>query len=421
MTLNTSVKSSVPIIFSIMVLSACGDGGDADNTATVNNAPTSIELELETESESESANSATTASNPIVSKSKASNEQGTEDEEVNNADARADDNALAAVNVDNEISLARSSCGLSEVSADLELAKVAIQHANYINYVFANSTPTSFNPHVENKISDIADVTGNSNPFFSADSFTKRLAKANYANTSNGVAENIASTLYFNSLGNLVAPDIAATAMTKSLLAAPYHLRALMLPNSNLIGTGISAYKPFNREASKYQGYVLVTHAAATPAAKNNSVKGIFTYPCQDVSATVTALYNESPSPVKGTGRDLRTDPIGQPIYINMPSAQTIKVSNVKFYDVQRKTKVEVALLDFYQDPYKGTNYQLAANEAFILPLTDNLKSCEQGSNKGGNCGLYGNSNYQVSFDVLVDNKTLITKDFTFSTGEVSY
>ncbi len=413
MTLNTSINSLVPIIFSIMVLSACGDAGDADSTSTANKAPKSIE------SESESANSATTASNPVVSKSKASNEQRAEDEEVNNA--IADDNALAVVNVDNEISLARSSCGLSEVSADPELAKIAIQHANYINYVFANSTPTGFNPYVENEISDIADVTGKSNSFFSGDSFTKRLAKANYANANNGVAENIALTLYFSSLGNLVAPDIAAMAMTKSLLAAPYHLRALMLPNSNLIGTGISAYKPFNREASKYQGYVLVTHAAATPAAKNNSVKGIFTYPCQDVSATVTALYNESPNPVKGTGRDLRTDPIGQPIYINMPSAQTIKVSNVKFYDVQRKTKVEVALLDFYQDPYKGTNYQLAATEAFILPLTDNLKSCEQGSNKGGNCGLYGNSNYQVSFDVLVDNKTLITKDFTFSTGEVSY
>ncbi|MBU5615540.1 hypothetical protein KPY62_00195 [Psychrobacter sp. TAE2020] len=70
MTLNTSINSLVPIIFSIMVLSACGDAGDADSTSTANKAPKSIE----SESESESANSATTASNPVVSKSKASNE-----------------------------------------------------------------------------------------------------------------------------------------------------------------------------------------------------------------------------------------------------------------------------------------------------------------------------------------------------------
>lgn len=165
----------------------------------------------------------------------------------------------------------------------------------------------------------------------------------------------------------------------------------------------------------------MVSHASATQATKDNTVSGIFTYPCQDVTGTVTALYNETPDPVKYTGRNLRVDPIGQPVYISMPSASKIKVSNVKFHDVQRNIDVPIQLLDFDNDPYVNTNYELPANEAFILPITDALKSCEKGTKKGGNCGLYGNGEYKVSFDILVDGANLETKQFTFKIGRVNY
>ncbi|MDN5566261.1 MAG: hypothetical protein L0G25_05610 [Psychrobacter sp.] len=68
-----------------------------------------------------------------------------------------------------------------------------------------------------------------------------------------------------------------------------------------------------------------------------------------------------------------------------------------------------------------NTVYELPANEAFILPLTDHLKSCEHKSQASTNCGLYGNSDYRVSFDVLIDNKRLVNKSFTFTTGNVNY
>lgn len=142
-------------------------------------------------------------------------------------------------------------------------------------------------------------------------------------------------------------------------------------------------------------------------------------YPCGATTGTNTALYNESPDPTKDTGRNLRTDPIGQPVHVKMSSAKTMKVSNIKFTDVARKIDMPVQVIDYNSDPYKGTNYELPANEAFIMPLTDSLNSCEQGTRK--NCGLYGNSKYTVSFDVLVDNKDLQTKSFTFSTGSVNY
>ena len=100
-----------------------------------------------------------------------------------------------------------------------------------------------------------------------------------------------------------------------------------------------------------------------------------------------------------------------------------IKVSNIKFRDTQRNTNIPIQLIDFDNDPYVNTNYALPANEAFILPLTDALKSCEvnRAANQSQQCGLYGNTKYQVSFDILVDDKNLESKSFTFTTGKVNY
>lgn len=411
MIFNPIEKSLAIALMSTLLLTACGGGGDSDDDATASQSADPIISEGIT-------------SDPIISIDQ--DDEQTDDEVVDSAtpdnSVQPDNNTQAALRADNVVSLARTSCGLSGLSNDPALDRIAIQHANYIKHVFANATPTSFNAHVENKINDIASVTGSNNPFFGGTTFGNRLVKANYASAGIKITENIAQSVYFNSAGIRITPEVAALSMTKSLLAAPYHLRSLMLPDSALIGTGMVAYNPFNKDKNKNQGYVLVTHSAATENTKDRTVGGVFTYPCGGIADTVTALYNESPHPFGGDDkRNLRSNPIGQPIYINMPSAETIKVSNVKFRDVKRGTNVTVQLLDFDQDPYKGTNYKLPANEAFILPLTDNLKSCEAGRRKGGNCGLYGNSQYRVSFDVLVDNKNSISKSFTFTTGKVSY
>lgn len=391
MTLKLPEKNLAAIILSTAFLTACGGGGDSDS----------------------SANDAT----PKPTAPAAS----PDDTSTNQPDNVASDNETqAALIASNTFSLARTSCGLGGLSADTALDNIAIQHAKYIKHVFANSTPTTFSPHYENKIADIVNVTGDNNPFFRGVSFEDRLLQAKYGNARYGVTENIAQSVYYSSVGNIIGSDIVAGSMAKSLLAAPYHLRSLMLPGSSLTGTGMVTYKPFGKDTANNQGYVLVNHASATQATKDNTVAGVFTYPCQGVSGTVTALYNETPSPVKGTGRDLQTDPIGQPVYVSMPSAQTIDISNVKFHDIQRNMDVPIELLDYRQDPHKNTIYELPANEAFILPITDNLKSCTSTSKKDENCGLHGNSDYRVSFDILVDSKAIERESFTFKTGAVS-
>lgn len=395
MTLKLPEKNLAAIILLTAFLTACGGGEDSDNSANdVTPKPTALA---------------------------ASSDDTSTDKPDDQTDNVASDNeAQAALIASNTFSLARTSCGLGGLSADTALDNIAIQHAKYIKHVFANSTPTTFSPHYENKIADIANVTGDNNPFFRGVSFTDRLLQAKYGNARYGVTENIAQSVYYSSAGDIIGSDTVAGSMAKSLLAAPYHLRSLMLPGSSLTGTGMVTYKPFGKDTANNQGYVLVNHASATQATKDNTVAGIFTYPCQGVSGTVTALYNETPSPVKGTGRDLQTDPIGQPIYVSMPSAQTIDISNVKFHDIQRNMDVPIELLDYRQDPHKNTIYELPANEAFILPITDNLKSCTSTSKKDENCGLHGNSDYRVSFDILVDSKAIERESFTFKTGAVN-
>ena len=415
MTAHIPQKNLASVLFLTVFLTACGGGGggDSDSSSVPNDPPSETQEDIVSEP---------ITSVPITA-SPDEEEESAGDVPDNTNKEPVDNNARAALSANNQFSLARTSCGLNGLSGDTKLDDIAIQHANYIKYVFANSTPTSFNAHVENEISDIASVTGDNNPFFGGLDFSDRLLNANYSNAQYGATENIAQSVYYSSAGNFLSVDMVATSMAKSLLAAPYHLRSLMLPTSSLIGTGMVTYKPNAKNPTLNQGYVLVSHASATRATRNRSVSGVFTYPCEGVTGTVTALYNESPNPVRGTGRNLRTDPIGQPVYVSMPSADKIKVSNIKFRDTQRNTDVPIQLIDFDNDPYSNTNYELPENEAFILPLTDALKSCEvkRRADQSQQCGLYGNTKYQVSFDILVDNQVSETQSFTFTTGQVNY
>jgi len=55
--------------------------------------------------------------------------------------------------------------------------------------------------------------------------------------------------------------------------------------------------------------------------------------------------------------------------------------------------------------------------------MTDDLKSCEiaRRQDQSQQCGLYGNTKYRVSYEVLIDNKILQQQSFSFTTGEVNY
>lgn len=324
----------------------------------------------------------------------------------------------AGMNVSKIISNQRQLCGLGSLSHDPELLAITSSHASYLNHLQTKIDVSNIDTHYQQKLKGYESFTGNANPYFTGLGFTNRVIAARYQNAIYGGSENIIQEEVLSKNGLVPSPNSVAKDFAHGLLSAPYHMQSLMAPNRNLIGTSFRAYTPHQSNSSHKKGYSLVSAISVTKAASQNTVNGLFTYPCEGVSGTVTALYNESPSPVAGTGRDLRIDPIGQPIYINMPSAREIKVSNVRIRDIKRKTDVPSELLDYTNDPHKNTEDELPKSKAFILPITDNIISCKAGKYK--NCGLNSNTRYQVSFDVLVDNKKLIKHSFNFTTGETN-
>ena len=242
------------MLFLAVFLTAYG-GGDSDSGSTSNNPQSETQEKLVSEP---------ITSEPITASPDEQDSEPSDSNPINESNAPTENNPQAALSANNQFSLARTSCGLGGLSVDTALDDIAIKHANYIKYVFADSTPTSFNAHVENKISDIASVTGSNNPFFGGLDFSDRLLNAKYSNAQYGATENIAQSVYFNSAGSFLKTDVVATSMAKSLLAAPYHLRSLMLPTSSVVGSGMVLYKPDAKNPALNQGYVLVSHASAT-------------------------------------------------------------------------------------------------------------------------------------------------------------
>lgn len=407
MTIRPSVTNLTSVIIVAIFLSACGGGSDGEAAATSSSAGmTGADIAQPTTPPSAALPNGTQAAGTPVAMSSIKN--------ANHADA-----ALAGSNV---ISLERQGCGLGGLQYDEALAAISNKHAQYNQYVFSHASLLGVNEHNEDTLTGYEHITGARNPFFSGRTFADRIDAAQYSNQSYTAAENIARKTYFATDGMILDPVTSSVHMARTLLAAPYHLKQLVNPVMTKTGSALVAHTPYNTNPDTNKGYIFVNTSASPNNTAYTAEKGIFTYPCEGTSGTNTALYNESPNPVKGTGRDLRINPIGQPIYVSMPSAKTIKVSQVKVYDAARQLSVPIDLLDRDRDPYAGTNYQIAANEAFILPLPDNFKTCEQGSiRQGKECGLHGNTTYQVSFDVLVDNKDTISKSFHFTTGDVNY
>lgn len=325
------------------------------------------------------------------------------------------DAGMKASNVINE---QRQTCGLTTMADDRELVSISSKHAKYLQYLHTNMALAGTDDHYQVRVKGYENVTGSGNPHFTGFSFTDRVIAANYQNAVNGGSENLIQQELQIVNGKLPSPNMVAEGFVRGLLSAPYHMETLLAPEKSLVGSSVVAYRPKGTDPKLRKGFILVNSTSITKESSKQSINGLFTYPCDGVKGTVTALYNEYPSPVEGTGRNLRKDPIGQPIFVYMPSAKEIKVSNIKIFDKSRNQTLPTQLLDHTKDPHKNTEYQLQRNKAFIMPITDSLHSCYTGAWQ--NCGLHRNTEYQVSFDVLVDNKSTIKKSFKFTTGKTN-
>lgn len=337
----------------------------------------------------------------------------------------------ASLAVLNEWNMRRMQCGIKAVKPQDNLQDASNQHAAYLAYLYASAQIQGYgyNGHVEHEDRNYIHVTGKKNPYYRGIQPSDRAKSAGYLSLS---TENLSQGWFYSSLGHFQENTDRAVYMLNNLLAAPYHLAGLMDSRWTQGAASLIVYTPYKTDSKKNRGYILETMAGIHRDDANHHTTiqgingdGIITYPCEGVTNTQTALYSESPNPFQGT-RDLSINPIGQPIWINHPTANNIVVTNVKFFDTQRNISLKTHELTKDNDP----NKRLRANEMFIIPLTDDIarNSCDanklklfRDSFKANSCGLYPDTKYQVSFDISVDGKPKTSHSFTFSTGKTNY
>jgi hypothetical protein len=181
--------------------------------------------------------------------------------------------------------------------------------------------------------------------------------------------------------------------MVRSLLSAPYHL-VNMVSGARDVGMALLDSTQVTPAIQIATVFNLLLGVQSGAAQQEGAADQILTYPCQGVTDTLTGLFNESPSPVEDS-RDLRTDPVGQPIYIQAKLGQTLTVSAFSLKDPSGG-----AVLAQLTTSATDRHGLLKANQAFILPLAP----------------LAAQTIYQVHVQGL-RNSTPYTVDFSFKTG----
>ena len=324
-----------------------------------------------------------------------------------------------AVSTIERLNQRRQACGFGQLQRNEALMALSEQHAKYIQHVFvqAGAMPKHYAPHSEQPVSGFIGVTGAQNPYYTGEDLLARIQAANYQHRDNIVGESIGTRLLYESTGlsELNTGQVTSEMLT-ALLAAPYHLATLLSSAFNQNGTSLISFVPHHKDYTKARGFILVTTNGASE--KLTLPDKLLTYPCRGSHNTARMLDNESPNPVQGLGRDLRADPVGQPVYITYPAAKKIQVSRIRFIDTRTQQAVPTYLLDATSDPHKNTAAELPANSAFIIPLTDSFSNCAaQGRSVHNNCGLNANTRYRVGFTVQVDDGKTLQRSIDFTTG----
>ena len=220
---------------------------------------------------------------------------------------RAEDATLAALNKH------RQTCNFGKLTANSALNVSAANHADYLAWVTkSNYYPYSAHEEEAQTFTTGAVVkdTGITSPYYSGFKLEDRLnpksmggnaVPTRYAARLSG--ENLAMAAFATTDGTYVAnAEKDAQARLTGLLAAPYHLRALVHPDFTEIGI---SYRQITWQQDKWHNDVsLLELVSASPASQTSYPNTqLRHYPCEGLT-TAYQLDNEQPNPF-GTTRDL--------------------------------------------------------------------------------------------------------------------
>lgn len=283
----------------------------------------------------------------------------------------------------------RIACDFKALVQNDALNKVAFNHAAYLVTEGASGHEeiNTLNPYYRGKKPEYR--VKHANPAYSANT-----------NFSSDEQLNVVEFFTETSLSNKPHTVYAENAL-KGLLSAPYHIKGLLnddkdvgvsyvaAKNKNYIPNKISEDNPYAHVALNFEGAIKQVDFGS-----NEPNGSVVTYPCQGITGTKTALYNESPNPF--AERNLETNPIGQPIYIRVPKASRISLESATIKDAANQTVTYIPLTQA-----NDINHLLQANELFLIPDKP-LKAYVR---------------YQVSYKVKTDDGHTYTDSFVFKTG----
>ncbi len=351
MTKSNFNKSNVAlaVVLALAMLTACGGGGGgastaSNNQATVPSVPTPTVV--------------ASASVAIVNVAPA-------------APTYADEELVAY----NAFNTARSGCGFGYVQQSVTLDTAAYNH---VYWEALNRTTGHY---------EVAATTG----FTGVDP----TARAIFAGYSNPVFVNEVLVR-----GGATLKAGYGLFGARGLLSAPYHMSAIFDGNREIgisVKTGGPVGSGSDIESSVIPNvvpsFLVDMGASSTLLPQQQSSTDVLTYPCQGVTGTAISLKGESPNPIPG--RSLTTNPIGQPIFVQVKPGNALVISNVSVAGPAGYITLEPTMTSL-NDP----NGYLTANKAIVMPSSP----------------LLPNTIYSVAMTGTNGGVTF-TKIFAFTTG----
>lgn len=402
----TKLSAGIAFASMALLLTACGGGGDSGSSTPpskpilsekpINISPTT---NVTVNEKKESINS-----NPIVEQPTAP--VGSKFRDLVREDAHINLTVL------NELNRRRMSCGFPALERSAELDKAATNHADYLIYMEKYSNQ-GFQGHHEYKVGK---YSGINNPYYSGWGISNRLKTGNDIGTkaqpvsyNSGVDKYIdgnkitsyyaiGENLSYSSANHAYVTnrsdfEIAQDALI-GLLAAPYHMAGLMNPNYTEVGIEYHRDKIRNIYPDGTYGMVLeLVSARPNNKAAKTPKQDVLTYPCDGSDRTAYKLDNEYPNPIPS--RNLKKNPIGQPIYIRSGNGKPIHVRNYSMKSADGE-KIELLPLTKANDP----NKKLREYEVILMPSKE----------------LKPNTGYTVNYGISINNGSYQTKYINFTT-----
>ncbi|HEY8101769.1 MAG TPA: hypothetical protein VIF82_13550 [Burkholderiaceae bacterium] len=269
----------------------------------------------------------------------------------------------------NYLNSQRGQCGFGLLQQQAKVDQAAQAHTDYewVNQIIVSHTEVS------------------SNAGFTGVDVGARLTAATYPWISGDEVLNAMQTTYGTSFGQ---------ANVMGWFTSPFHGIGQLMSNRD-IGVGADVYTP--SDPAFLPSHILTMDFGSTATRPPQLLGGadVVTYPCAGITGVLSKSYfAETPAPL---GRNLQSQPIGQPIYLKVRDGQTLTVTSATLNLVGNATPIALVSLSRAND-----TTGLIPDNSWVVLMP--------------NVPLAINSSYQFTANVT-NNGVPSTVSFTFATG----